>query len=57
VARVKERILLMEAEVQACNKFMSPLAQHDPYFRNYANEDELNSVLEKLKKDSQGREG
>lgn len=59
VARAEEKILLMEAEVQAGNQFISPLAQHDSYYRNYVNEDELNSELEKLKseKNSQSKEG
>lgn len=59
VARAEERILLMEAEVQAGDQFTSPLTQHDAYYRNYVNEDELNSELEKLKNqdESQVKEG
>lgn len=49
VARAEERILLMEAEVQAGSQFTSPLAQHDVAYRNYVNEDELNREIEKLK--------
>jgi phage shock protein A len=49
VARAEERILLMEAEVQAGSQFANPLLQDDAAYRNYINEEELNRVLEKLK--------
>lgn len=49
VARAEERILLMEAEVQASSQFTNPLAQYDSTYRNYVNEEELNSEIEKLK--------
>jgi phage shock protein A len=49
VARAEERILLMEAEVQAGSQFANPLLQHDATYRNYVNEEELNRELEKLK--------
>jgi phage shock protein A len=46
VARAEERILLMEAEVQAGSQFTNPLAQHDAPFRNYVNEEELNREID-----------
>jgi phage shock protein A len=49
VARAEDRILLMEAEVQAGSQFAYPLAQHDAAYRNYVNEEELYRELEKLK--------
>jgi len=49
VARAEERILLMEAEVQAGNQFSTPLAQFDAATSDYVNEEELNKELEKLK--------
>lgn len=49
VARAEDRILLMEAEVQAGSQFANPLVQHDVAYRNYVNEEELNLELEKLK--------
>ncbi|KKI93502.1 hypothetical protein WQ54_04555 [Bacillus sp. SA1-12] len=49
VARAEERILLMEAEVQAGSHLVNPLAQHEASFRNYVNEEELNRELDKLK--------
>lgn len=48
-ARAEERILLMEAEVQAGSQFANPLVAHDATYRNYVNEEELNRELEKLK--------
>lgn len=48
-ARAEERILLMEAEVQAGAQFASPLAQHDAAYRNYINDEELNKELDKLR--------
>nr|WP_318509675.1 PspA/IM30 family protein [Bacillus sp. T3] len=53
VARAEERILLMEAEVQAGNQFANPLANHDTAFRNYVNEEEVNKELEKLKSEKE----
>ncbi|MBU7591482.1 PspA/IM30 family protein [Metabacillus halosaccharovorans] len=55
VVRAEEQIMLMEAEVQASNQFISPLAQHDAYYRNYVNEDELNSELEKLRNEKESQ--
>ncbi|MEH7493522.1 PspA/IM30 family protein [Neobacillus niacini] len=49
VTRAEERILLMEAEVQAGSQFANPLIQHEATYRNYVNEEELNRELEKLK--------
>ncbi|PLS03294.1 PspA/IM30 family protein [Neobacillus cucumis] len=49
VARAEERILLMEAEVQAGNQFSAPLAQFDAAYGNYVNEEEVRKELEKLK--------
>jgi phage shock protein A len=49
VARAEDRILLMEAEVQAGYQFPNPIAQHDATYRNYVNEEELNQEIEKLK--------
>ncbi|WP_026565765.1 PspA/IM30 family protein [Bacillus sp. UNC41MFS5] len=46
VAHAEDRILMMEAEVQAGNQFAGPLAQLD---MAYVNDDELNKELEKLK--------
>lgn len=49
VARAEERILLMEAEVQAGNTFSAPLAQFDAAYNHFINDEELNAELEKLK--------
>ncbi|MFD0828502.1 PspA/IM30 family protein [Neobacillus sp. M.A.Huq-85] len=49
VARAEEKILLMEAEVQAGNQFTAPLAQFDAAYANYVSDEELNKELEKLK--------
>lgn len=49
VARVEERILMMEAEVQAGQQFSAPLAQYDEANSKFVNEDELDKELEKLK--------
>ena len=49
VARAEEKILMMEAEVQAGNQFATPLAQFDVKYDNYVSDEELNKELEKLK--------
>ena len=49
VARAEERILMMEAEVQAGQQFSTPLAQYDAAYNNLVNEEELTKELEKLK--------
>ncbi|MDQ6596074.1 PspA/IM30 family protein [Bacillus salipaludis] len=49
VARAEEKILLMEAEVQAGNQFTAPLAQFEAAYSNYVSEEELSKELEKLK--------
>ncbi|WP_223594463.1 PspA/IM30 family protein [Neobacillus bataviensis] len=49
VARAEERILLMEAEVQAGSQFAAPLAQFDTAYDNFINDEELNNEIEKLK--------
>lgn len=54
VARAEDRILLMEAEVQAGSQFANPLVAHDATYRNYVNEEELNRELEKLKSEKVG---
>lgn len=46
VARVEDRVLMMEAEVQAGNQFAPPLTQVDTA---YVCDDDLNKELEKLK--------
>jgi phage shock protein A len=53
VARAEERILMMEAEVQAGNQFSSPLAQQDAVYNNFVNDDELDKEIEKLKKEKE----
>ncbi|WP_181833135.1 PspA/IM30 family protein [Bacillus taeanensis] len=50
VARTEDRILLMEAEVQAGNQFSNPLVRYEAM---YANEEELNKELEKLKNEKE----
>ncbi|MEC2075663.1 PspA/IM30 family protein [Metabacillus fastidiosus] len=50
VARAEDRILLMEAEVQAGNQFSSPLLKINSA---YINEEELNSEFEKLKNEKE----
>jgi phage shock protein A len=55
VVRAEERILLMEAEVQAATQFTSPLIQHDRTYQNYANEEELNREIEKLKSENENQ--
>lgn len=49
VARAEDRILLMEAEVQAGTQLANPLAQQDATYRTYVNEQEINLEIEKLK--------
>src|SRR3954470_2969002 len=49
VARAEEKILMMEAEVQAGNQFATPLAKFDAAYDHYVSEEELNKELEKLK--------
>ncbi|WP_462413099.1 PspA/IM30 family protein [Neobacillus sp. Marseille-QA0830] len=49
VARAEEKIMLMEAEAQAGQKFAAPLAQFDAAYTNLLNDDELNKEIEKLK--------
>jgi phage shock protein A len=49
VARAEDRILMMEAEVQAGNQFTAPVAQLDTDYNNYVNEEELNKELDKLR--------
>jgi phage shock protein A len=53
VARAEERILLMEAEVQAGNQFSAPLAQIDATYANYISDEEFNRELEKLKSEKE----
>jgi phage shock protein A len=53
VARAEEKILLMEAEVQAGNQFTAPLGQFDAAYANYVSEEELNKELEKLKSEKE----
>ncbi|WP_144556066.1 PspA/IM30 family protein [Bacillus sp. X1(2014)] len=49
VAREEERILMMEAEVQAGNQYAAPLAQFDAAYNSYVSEEELTKEIEKLK--------
>ncbi|MFZ7946381.1 PspA/IM30 family protein [Neobacillus sp. 19] len=49
VARAEDKILMMEAEVQAGSQFASPLLQHDAVLQNYVNEEDLHREIEKLK--------
>jgi len=53
VARAEERILMMEAEVQAGNQFSTPLAQFDEAYSSYVSDEELNKELEKLKSEKE----
>ena len=53
VAKAEERILLMEAEVQAGNQFSAPIAQHNLEYTNSINDEEINSELEKLKNEKE----
>jgi phage shock protein A len=55
VVRAEERILLMEAEVQAANQFTNPLVQQDRNYRNYVSEEELNQAIEKLKSEGKSQ--
>ncbi|WP_312475852.1 PspA/IM30 family protein [Neobacillus sp.] len=49
IARTEERILMMEAEVQAGSQFSNPLAREDAASRIFVNEEELKQEIEKLK--------
>jgi len=49
VSRAEERILMMEAEVQAGNQFAAPVAQFDAAYNSVVSEEELTKELEKLK--------
>lgn len=51
VARAEERILLMEAEVQAGNHFSA--STHESARQNLVNDDELNHEIEKLKSETE----
>jgi phage shock protein A len=53
VARAEEKILFMEAEVQAGNQFETPLAQFDAAYKSYVSDEELNKELEKLKNEKE----
>jgi len=53
VTRAEEKILMMEAEVQAGNQFSTPLAQLDATFDTYVSDEELNKELEKLKNEKE----
>jgi len=55
VARAEERIMLMEAEVQAGGQFTSPLAQQDSVYHNFVNEEELNREIEKLRSEKESQ--
>jgi phage shock protein A len=54
IARAEERVLLMEAEVQAGNQFSTPLASMDSAYQNYISDEEINSELEKLVSEKEG---
>jgi phage shock protein A len=49
MARAEEKVLLMEAEVQAGNQFPAPLTDYHTGFENTFSDEEVNSELEKLK--------
>jgi phage shock protein A len=49
VARAEERILMLEAEVQAGNQFAAPLAQVDAAYNSFVSDEELAKEIEKLK--------
>jgi phage shock protein A len=49
VARAEERILLMEAEVQAGSQFSNPTIEH----RDFVNDEELEKEIEKLKNEKE----
>jgi phage shock protein A len=49
VARAEERILLMEAQVQAGNQFSNPTFEH----RDFVNDEELEKEIEKLKNEKE----
>ncbi|MEH6907148.1 PspA/IM30 family protein [Neobacillus drentensis] len=53
VARAEDRILMMEAEVQAGNQFSTPLAQFDAAYNNFVSDEELNKEIEKLKNEKE----
>jgi phage shock protein A len=53
VTRAEERILMMEAEVQAGNQFSTPLSQFDAAYSSYVSDEELNKELEKLKSEKE----
>ncbi|MEH7121287.1 PspA/IM30 family protein [Neobacillus vireti] len=49
VIRAEEKILMMEAEVQAGNQSSTPLAKFDAAYESFISEEELNKEIEKLK--------
>ena len=53
VARAEDRLLMMEAEVQAGNQFSTPLAQFDSAYNNLVSDEELNKEIEKLKNEKE----
>ena len=53
VARAEEKILMMEAEVQAGHPFSTPLAQFDAAYDHFVSDEELNKEIEKLKNEKE----
>src|SRR3954452_11634252 len=54
VARAEDRILMMEAEVQAGNQFAAaPLPQFDAAYDSLVSDEELNKEIEKLKNEKE----
>ncbi|MEH7119356.1 PspA/IM30 family protein [Neobacillus vireti] len=53
VARAEEKILMMEAEVQAGHQFSTPLAQFDAAYDHFVSDEELNKEIEKLKSENE----
>ena len=53
VARAEEKILMMEAEVQAGHQFSTPLAKFDAAYDRFVSDEELNKEIEKLKNEKE----
>jgi phage shock protein A len=54
ITSAEEKIMLMEAEVQAGNQFPAPCVQFEPANQNLISDEELNAEIEKLKNQKEG---
>lgn len=55
ISQAEDRILLMESEVQANRQFAGPLLIQENVYQNYANNEEINREIEKLKNERENQ--